>query len=146
MQNLNNLFTFVQVVSHGGYAAAARITGVQKSTLSRYIVNLEDFLQATLIYRSNRRFVLTEVGTEYYRQCLVVLENSEAAIGGLGIASLPLWAVGDDIKTGQLIQIRPDYRLYEPVIHAVYPATKARAPNIRAFVSYLSKVLSLPNQ
>jgi len=49
MQNLNDLFYFVQVVTHGGYAAAARITGVQKSTLSRHITNLEEFLQATLI-------------------------------------------------------------------------------------------------
>ena len=79
MQDLNDLFYFVQVVAHGGFAAAARTTGVQKSTLSRHVTRLEERLRATLIYRTSRRFALTEVGAEYYRQCLVVLESVESA-------------------------------------------------------------------
>ena len=307
MQNLNDLFYFVQVVSHGGYAAAARITGVQKSTLSRHVTNLEEFLQATLIYRTSRRFALTEIGSEYYRQCLVVLDSVEAAqrivdrnykdpsgtirvvcpvgplnykisdliagfleqfpkvdvhlkcmnrhvdiIGegydlviredkalhedsalvirplgsnpqclvanaalfkevsapielkdlagfpsltfgfpkieravsttqpryewsfrdergrvhrirhtprlitdshetlriaatrGLGIAQLPHWIVSKDIAAGRLIPLLPAFRLIEPVIYAVFPSTKAQAPNVHALVNYMAEALSLP--
>lgn len=38
MQDLNDLYHFVQVVDHGGFAAAARATGMQKSKLSRRIL------------------------------------------------------------------------------------------------------------
>lgn len=79
MQNLNDIFYFVKVVSHGGYAAAARAIGVQKSTLSRHIALLEERLGVTLIYRTSRQLALTDIGKDYFRQCLVVLEDAEAA-------------------------------------------------------------------
>lgn len=79
MQNLNDLFYFVQVVSSSGFAAAARKIGVQKSTLSRRIALLEERLGTTLIYRTSRRFSVTDAGAEYYRRCLVVLQDAQAA-------------------------------------------------------------------
>ncbi|OYR07833.1 lysR substrate binding domain protein [Brucella grignonensis] len=79
MQDLNDLFYYVQVVSSGGFAAAARRVGVQKSTLSRRISLLEERLGTTLIYRTSRQFSVTEVGAEYYRRCLIVLEDADAA-------------------------------------------------------------------
>ena len=42
MQDLNDLYYFVQVVDHGGFAPAARAIGVQKSLLSRRVAALED--------------------------------------------------------------------------------------------------------
>jgi DNA-binding transcriptional LysR family regulator len=55
MQDLNDLYYFVQVVDHGGFAAAARVTGLQKSKLSRRIQQLEDNLGVRLLNRSSRR-------------------------------------------------------------------------------------------
>lgn len=79
MQDLNDLYYFVQVVDHRGFAPAARALGVPKSKLSRRIAMLEDRLGVRLIQRSSRRFAVSEIGQDYYRHCLAMLVEAEAA-------------------------------------------------------------------
>lgn len=79
MQDLNDLYLFVQAVDHGGFAPAARTLGMQKSRLSRRIGLLEERLGVRLIQRSTRRFSVTEIGQEYYRRCVAMLVEAEAA-------------------------------------------------------------------
>lgn len=79
MQDLNDLYYFVQVVEQGGFAPAARALGMQKSKLSRRIGQLEERLGVRLIQRSSRSFSVTEIGQEYYRQCVAMLVEAEAA-------------------------------------------------------------------
>lgn len=79
MQDLNDLYYFVQVVDHGGFTQAGRAIGMQKSKLSRRIGLLEDRLGVRLLNRSSRRFSITEVGREYYERCLAMLVEAEAA-------------------------------------------------------------------
>ena len=79
MQDLNDLYYFVQVVDHGGYAAAGRALGIPKSKLSRRILGLEDRLGVRLLQRSTRKLAVTEVGQEYYRHCVAMLVEAEAA-------------------------------------------------------------------
>lgn len=79
MQDLNDLYYFVQAVDHGGFAAAARALGMQKSKLSRRIGLLEEGLGVRLIQRSTRRFSVTEIGQEYYRRCVAMLVEAEGA-------------------------------------------------------------------
>jgi DNA-binding transcriptional LysR family regulator len=79
MQDLNDLFFFAQVVENGGFAVAGRAIGVPKSKLSRRIALLEERLGVRLIQRSTRRFAVTEVGQVYYRHCLAMVAEAEAA-------------------------------------------------------------------
>ncbi|OHT21445.1 LysR substrate-binding domain-containing protein [Edaphosphingomonas haloaromaticamans] len=79
MQDLNDLYLFVQAVDHGGFASAARALGLQKSKISRRIGLLEERLGVRLIQRSTRRFSVTEIGQEYYRHCVAMLVEAEAA-------------------------------------------------------------------
>jgi DNA-binding transcriptional LysR family regulator len=79
MQDLNDPYYFVQVVDRGGFAAAGRALGMQKSKLSRRIALLEERLGVRLIQRSTRRFSVTEIGQEYYERCVAVLVEAEAA-------------------------------------------------------------------
>lgn len=79
MQDLNDLYYFVQVVDHGGFAAAARALGMPRSRLSRRIAALEDRLGVRLIQRSTRRFSVTEIGQDYYRHCVAMLVEANAA-------------------------------------------------------------------
>jgi len=79
MQNLNDLYYFVKVVEHGGFAPAGRALGLPKSKLSRRIADLEERLNTKLIYRSTRRFHLTEVGQTYLQHCRAMLVEAEAA-------------------------------------------------------------------
>lgn len=79
MQDLNDLYFFVKVVDHGGFAAAARALGMQKSKLSRRILALEERLGVRLLNRSSRRFSVTEIGHEFYDRCVAMLVEAEAA-------------------------------------------------------------------
>lgn len=79
MQDLNDLYYFVKVVEHGGFAPAARALGVPKSKLSRRIASLEESLGTRLINRSTRRFAVSELGQEYHRHCVAMLVEAEAA-------------------------------------------------------------------
>lgn len=79
MQDLNDLYFFVKVVDHGGFAAASRALNISKSKLSRRIAELEDRLEIRLIHRSTRHFSVTEIGQTYYAHCKAMLIEAEAA-------------------------------------------------------------------
>jgi DNA-binding transcriptional LysR family regulator len=80
MQDLNDLFYFARVVEHGGFAPAGRALGVPKSTLSRRIALFEDRLGSRLLQRSSRHFRMTEIGETFYRHCLAMVAEAEAAL------------------------------------------------------------------
>lgn len=77
--DLNDLGYFVQVVDHGGFSAAARAIGLQRSLLSRRIASLEQQLGVRLLQRSSRSFGVTEIGQAFYTRCLAVLDAARAA-------------------------------------------------------------------
>lgn len=79
MQDLNDLRFFAEVVEHKGFAAAARKLGMPRSRLSRRIGLLEDRLGVRLVHRSTRRFTVTEVGQQYYRHCVAMMVEADAA-------------------------------------------------------------------
>ncbi len=79
MQDLNDLYFFVQVVDHGGFAPAGRALGIPKSKLSRRIALLEERLGVRLIQRTTRQFSVTEIGQTYYEHCKAMLVEAEAA-------------------------------------------------------------------
>jgi DNA-binding transcriptional LysR family regulator len=79
MLDLNDLYFFVQVVDRRGFTAASKALGVPKSNLSRRILKLEKDLGVRLIQRSSRRFVVTEIGTEFYEHCRAMTIEAEEA-------------------------------------------------------------------
>ena len=79
MQDLNDLYYFVQVVDYQGFAPAGRAINIPKSKLSRRISALEERLGVRLIHRSTRRFSVTEVGQTYYHHCRAMLIEAQAA-------------------------------------------------------------------
>lgn len=79
LQDLNDLRYFVDVVEQNGYAAAARKLGMPRSRLSRRIGLLEERLGVRLIQRSTRHFAITEIGREFYRHCVAMTMEAEAA-------------------------------------------------------------------
>ncbi|MDK1494134.1 LysR substrate-binding domain-containing protein [Sinorhizobium sp. 7-81] len=59
-------------------AAAAR-PGIPRSRLSRRVGLLEERLGVRLIHRSTRHFAITEIGREYYRHCVAMMVEADAA-------------------------------------------------------------------
>ena len=79
MQDLNDLYYYVQVVDYGGFAPAARALDMPKSKLSRRVAELEERLGVRLILRTTRQFSVTEIGRTYYDHCKAMLVEAEAA-------------------------------------------------------------------
>lgn len=77
--DLNDLMYFAQVVTHSGFAAASRQTGVPTSRLSRRIAALEQQLGVQLLQRSTRQFAVTQVGLAYYQDCKKLLDIADDA-------------------------------------------------------------------
>jgi DNA-binding transcriptional LysR family regulator len=62
----------------------------------------------------------------------------EAVCNGAGLSVLPDYAVADDLVTGRLIQVLPQWHLPTGGIHAVFPAARFRPAKVRAFVDLLA--------
>lgn len=84
--DMSAVLAFTAVVRHGSFTAAAKELRVPKTTLSRWICDLEVSLGTRLLNRTTRRLSLTETGTVYYRYCRNIadtLAEAEAAVGQL---------------------------------------------------------------
>jgi DNA-binding transcriptional LysR family regulator len=79
MQDLNDFYYFVEVVTHGGFASAGRALGAPKSKLSRRVAQLENRLGVRLIERSTRRFRVTDVGQAFFERCRSMMIEAEGA-------------------------------------------------------------------
>src|SRR5579862_1906415 len=79
MEDLNNIYFFASVVQYGGFSAAARAIGVEKSRLSRRISALEKRLGVRLLQRTTRALALTEAGQRFFGRCVATVEGAQAA-------------------------------------------------------------------
>lgn len=75
--NLNDLRLFIRVVETSSFTAAADSLGLQKSTISRRIAQLEDSLGVRLLQRSTRKLQLTAEGSELFNRCRPLIDELE---------------------------------------------------------------------
>jgi DNA-binding transcriptional LysR family regulator len=68
MQSFEEIATFVAVVQHGGFGAAADRLGVATPVVSKRVKALEDRLSTQLVQRTPRAFVLTQAGELFYER------------------------------------------------------------------------------
>jgi DNA-binding transcriptional LysR family regulator len=73
----------------------------------------------------------------------------EAALAGLGIALLPTWLLGQDLRAGRLRAPLPQWEWLiapgpERAIWGVYPPKKVVSPKVRAFLDFLSRRFGSP--
>jgi DNA-binding transcriptional LysR family regulator len=72
--------TFLVVSETRKFSSAAEKLGTGKSLISKRISNLEAALEVRLIYRSTRKFHLTEAGERFYRLCKSSMTGLEEAV------------------------------------------------------------------
>jgi DNA-binding transcriptional LysR family regulator len=61
----------------------------------------------------------------------------QAAIDGIGIAHLPSFLVGEDLRHGRLLPVLCDFPAVDTAIYALYPPTRQLPRKVRAFVDFL---------
>ena len=103
MQGLQQLTAFAATARHGGFALAARESGVAPSTLAKAVARLERTLGLRLFHRTTRQVRLTADGERLFERCQRVLaelaalqaeaSGARAVIGGeLRLAAPVLYA------------------------------------------------------
>lgn len=63
-----------------------------------------------------------------------VLSVRDAAVGGIGIAQLPLIVAAPAAQTGQLLPLLTDWSLPVVPIHAVFASARYLTPKVRGFI------------
>ena len=69
----------------------------------------------------------------------------KAARGGLGVALLPRYSVADDLASGDLVTLLPDYPIAQRPLFAVYPRTTAVPQKVQTFIDYLREWVAAHN-
>ena len=62
----------------------------------------------------------------------------EAAVQGVGIAWVPESACVEELRSGRLQVILPDWGLPQGILHLVYPSRRGMLPAVRALVEFLA--------
>lgn len=77
--NISQLRTFVMVVEHGSFSAAARVMGLSQPAVTMQVQALEADLDVTLLDRKYRKVELTEAGRTLLPRAQRMLEEVEEA-------------------------------------------------------------------
>lgn len=148
-RDLNDLYYFVQVVEHGGFAPAGRSLGLPKSRLSRRIALLENRLGAQLILRSTRRFSVTEIGHTYYAHCKAMLTEADAADEAIaltqaeprGIVRMTCPVALLDVRVGDMLA---DFLAQHPQVQLHLEETNRRVDVVAEAVDLAIRVRTPP--
>ena len=64
-----------------------------------------------------------------------------AALKAKGVILQPSFLVGDDLRSGALIELMPQYRSMAFGVYAIYPTRQYVSPKVRALVDFLSTAM-----
>lgn len=66
----------------------------------------------------------------------------DALRAGFGLSLIPYPYVEDDLKSGRLQRVLPDWETVETTLYAIYPSRQHVAPKIRAFLDFLAETFN----
>jgi len=64
----------------------------------------------------------------------------QAIVDGLGIAALPDYMCRQEVASGHLVNILPDWGMEKVDIYALYPKHRAKIPKVKAFIDFVSEL------
>jgi DNA-binding transcriptional LysR family regulator len=79
LDKLEAMRVFAQVVTHGGFSAAAREMGMSRSAVSKHVMDLEAALGVQLLHRTTRQTSATDAGLAYFERCKAILAEIDEA-------------------------------------------------------------------
>jgi DNA-binding transcriptional LysR family regulator len=70
----------------------------------------------------------------------------EAALGGIGLARLPVWIAGPLVKNGALLHLLVSYDVTAPQsgIYGLYPERKSASSKVKVFLDFLQRHIGRP--
>ncbi|EOZ1744296.1 LysR family transcriptional regulator [Yersinia enterocolitica] len=77
----------------------------------------------------------------YHQPRLVTADMTtlrSAAVSGVGVVQLPVMMVTEQLATGELIRLLPEWSLRHEIIHAVFPSRRGLLPSVRSVLDYLT--------
>src|SRR4029077_2709046 len=80
MDRLAALEIFVRVVDTGSFSAVARRQRIGQPAVSKAVVQLEQWLGVSLLFRSTRSVVPTEAGQTFYERAKCTIEEADEAV------------------------------------------------------------------
>ena len=134
MEDLNDLYFFASVVQYGGFSAAARTIGVEKTRLSRRVAALEKLLGVRLLQRTTRALALTEAGQRFYDRCLTTVEGAQAAFDS--VAELRREPAG-------LVRLSSPVLLTQRCLAHTLPGYMAKHPKVSVFVEPTDRTVNV---
>lgn len=79
MDQLRAMEIFVEVARLRSFSEAGRRLGLTRAMVSKHILQLEERLEARLLYRSTREVSLTDAGQAYLAPCAAAVEQAREA-------------------------------------------------------------------
>jgi len=122
MLNVRLLRCFVAVANELSFTAAAARLNMAQPALTRAIKQLEDHLEAHLLYRDTRNVRLTEIGHAFLKEAQAALEQITRAE-----------RVGREMARGELGQIRIGYMAFlsQDFLAPLLKRFSLQRPNVR---------------
>lgn len=77
MDKIKAMQIFIEVARLEGFSAAARKMHLSTTAVSRYVMELEDWLDVQLFNRTTRHLSLTDAGRAYLERCMHIVDDVE---------------------------------------------------------------------
>jgi DNA-binding transcriptional LysR family regulator len=61
-----------------------------------------------------------------------------AAVAGVGVGQFPVMMVLEELESGALVRVLPQWSPRREIIHAVFPTRRGLLPSVRALIDYLA--------
>ncbi|MNF04931.1 LysR substrate binding domain protein [compost metagenome] len=61
-----------------------------------------------------------------------------AAVAGVGVVQLPTMVVTDQIGSGELVQVVPQWAPRREIIHAVFASRRGLLPSVRSLIDFMA--------
>jgi DNA-binding transcriptional LysR family regulator len=75
--------------------------------------------------------------------CVDYVSLRDAAIAGLGVALLPDHACREQVMSGMLVHVFPQWKTTSGIVHLVFTTRRGLPPVVRAFIDHLASVFQL---
>jgi DNA-binding transcriptional LysR family regulator len=121
MNDLKSMRTFVEVAKLGSFAAAAKSLGLSTSSVSRLVMELENWLGTPVLRRTPRNVALTNAGEQFLERCIGIIADTDNLQ-----------------KDAQALTDQPKGNL--TIAAAAHPARKLVAPLLPKFISLYPEI------